>query len=300
MKLKNLFWVILSAVALSTALVSCEGEDDGRGDFTPDIPDFEGLEEITSEDFKVKVFDVLADPELKDFKGSRPVFLDFGAEWCSNCHKMHPVIEKIAGEFFGAVDAYYVTEENCPEVHQAFAAYYGLKNLSLPSYVTITEEGVVVAEPFSGLMSEDAVREIFADLAGDAPAPLPVVGIRDITNEDFDKLVFDLTTDPEMKTFLGERPVILDFGAEWCSNCHKMHPVMDAVAKQFSGKVDFYYLDDQACSNAHAAFSKLYGLQNLSLPSYVTITKDGKILEQPITGLMSSEAVTDLAESLLK
>lgn len=39
------------------------------------------------------------------------------------------------------------------------------------------------------------------------------------------------------------RPAVIDFYADWCGPCRQLSPMMDRLANEFSGKVDFYKVD---------------------------------------------------------
>lgn len=65
--------------------------------------------------------------------------------------------------------------------------------------------------------------------------------IIEISQDDFNNLIADLNN-PEWQ-FKGQRPAVVDFNAVWCGPCRKMTPILEQLAQEFSGKVDFYSIN---------------------------------------------------------
>jgi thioredoxin len=73
----------------------------------------------------------------------------------------------------------------------------------------------------------------------------------EINQDELTKAVGDLTQ--PTWTNAGKRPVVIDFNATWCGPCQKLKPVLNKLAAQYKGKVDFYSVDvdeNQALASA--------------------------------------------------
>ena len=55
-----------------------------------------------------------------EFKGNKPILIDFFATWCGPCKALSPVIDELADEYAGKVDIYKVNVDDEPELAQLF------------------------------------------------------------------------------------------------------------------------------------------------------------------------------------
>ncbi|PIR79902.1 MAG: thioredoxin [Candidatus Levybacteria bacterium CG10_big_fil_rev_8_21_14_0_10_35_13] len=104
----------------------------------------------------------------------------------------------------------------------------------------------------------------------------------------------DLTfTDQNFKQEVLEskQPVIVDFWAEWCAPCRIVSPIIDELAKEYSGKLKVGKLDVDA--NGQTAQS--YGI--MSIPS-ILMFKDGQPVKTMI-GAQSKDNYKGEIESIL-
>ena len=53
-----------------------------------------------------------------------------------------------------------------------------------------------------------------------------------VTDANFDELVLKST-----------KPALVDFWADWCSPCKQLTPILEELAQEYSGRINFFSLD---------------------------------------------------------
>ena len=75
-----------------------------------------------------------------------------------------------------------------------------------------------------------------------------------LTKAEFLKKVYNYEANPNDWKFEGSRPAIVDFYATWCGPCKVMHPILEELSKEYSGKIDIYQIDVDQEQDLAAAF----------------------------------------------
>ena len=94
-----------------------------------------------------------------------------------------------------------------------------------------------------------------------------------LNKAEFLKKVYDFEANPNDWKFEGKRPAIVDFYATWCGPCKALHPVLEELSKEYSGKVDIYQIDVDQEKELAAAF----GIR--SIPTLIPMKEEPRITQ---------------------
>lgn len=112
-----------------------------------------------------------------------------------------------------------------------------------------------------------------------------------LTKAEFLEKVANFETSPNEWKFLGDKPVVIDFYAQWCGPCKTLGPIMEEVSDEYEGKVDIYKIDTEAEPELAAAFNIR------SIPSILFVPKEGE--PQMAQGLMPKSSLKDAINTVL-
>lgn len=101
--------------------------------------------------------------------------------------------------------------------------------------------------------------------------------------------ITDATLDEVLKS---DKPVVIDFWAEWCGPCRMVGPIIDELAKAYEedviiGKVDVDNNDE---------ITSKYGIRNI--PTILFI-KNGEVVDKQV-GVAQKTALVEKIEKMLK
>ena len=86
-------------------------------------------------------------------------------------------------------------------------------------------------------------------------------------------------------------PVLVDFWAPWCGPCRMIGPIIEELAKEYSGKVKVCKLNTDECPDTAAKYS-------ISAIPTILLFKDGKLAHE-LVGLQQKEALKRHLDELL-
>ena len=112
-----------------------------------------------------------------------------------------------------------------------------------------------------------------------------------LTNEQFINRVADYRSNPGSFEFLGDKPALIDFYAEWCGPCKMLAPVLEEVSDEYAGKVDIYKIN----VDEEEELASLFSIR--SIPTLIFIEKNGTMHRSQ--GAMGKPQLKEAIESIL-
>ena len=100
-------------------------------------------------------------------------------------------------------------------------------------------------------------------------------------------------TDSNIDTFLMEdKPLVIDFGAEWCAPCRILAPIIEELAEEYKNRIDVGTCDVED----NNALATRYTIRNVPTLLFV---RGGEIVERHV-GMASAETLRSKFEALLQ
>ena len=120
----------------------------------------------------------------------------------------------------------------------------------------------------------------------------PTTKVVHITKADFLKKVYDFEKNPDEWRYLGSQPAIVDFYADWCGPCRQLSPVLDELAKEYSGKLTIYKVN----VDNERGLATFFGIR--SIPTLLFIPMKGK--PQRSLGALSKTELKGIIKDVIK
>ena len=102
----------------------------------------------------------------------------------------------------------------------------------------------------------------------------------EITDANFDELVLK-----------SDKPVMVDFCAEWCGPCRMLGPIIEEVSKDYEGKAIVGKLD----VDSNQEFAAKFGVRNIPT---VLVFKNGELVNRQV-GVSPKNVYTESIDALL-
>lgn len=112
-----------------------------------------------------------------------------------------------------------------------------------------------------------------------------------ITKADFLKKIYNYEASPNEWKYLGDKPAIIDFYADWCGPCKMIAPPLEQLAKEYAGKIDIYKVD----VDKETELAQVFGIQGIPALLYIPMTGNPQMLQ----GALPKDQLKEKIETIL-
>ena len=104
-------------------------------------------------------------------------------------------------------------------------------------------------------------------------------------------MAFTVTKENLETLLAGDKPVVIDFWAEWCGPCRMIGPVIDELAGEYNGRVVICKCD----VDENDTVAVKYGVRNIPTVLFI---KGGEVVDRQV-GAASRDALEAKVKALL-
>jgi thioredoxin len=91
-----------------------------------------------------------------------------------------------------------------------------------------------------------------------------------LTKSEFLTKVYDFEKSPNEWVYIGDKPCIVDFYADWCRPCKMIAPILEDLAKKYDGQIVVYKIN----TDQERELASFFGIQ--SIPTLLFCPMNGK------------------------
>ncbi|MBN1462653.1 MAG: thioredoxin [Paludibacteraceae bacterium] len=118
------------------------------------------------------------------------------------------------------------------------------------------------------------------------------MGTIQLNKETFLAKVMNYETNPSEWKYLGDKPCIIDFYADWCGPCKAVAPVLEDLAKEYDGKIYIYKVN----TDEQQELAQVFGIQ--SIPTIYFCPMEGE--PQMAMGALPKATIKQAIAEVLK
>lgn len=112
-----------------------------------------------------------------------------------------------------------------------------------------------------------------------------------LTKNDFLSKVTNYEKNPKEWVYLGDKPCLIDFYADWCGPCKMIAPVLEELAAEYSKEIYIYKIDTEKEQELAAVF----GIRSIPSLLFCPMNKPPQMLQ----GALPKENLKQVIDEVL-
>lgn len=111
-----------------------------------------------------------------------------------------------------------------------------------------------------------------------------------LTKADFIKKVTDYESNPGEWKYLGDKPALIDFYADWCGPCKAVAPVLEELAGEYGDQIYIYKIDTEQEQELAAVF----GIRSIPSLLFVPMNEQPQMAAGALPKVQLKEAIDQI------
>ena len=111
-----------------------------------------------------------------------------------------------------------------------------------------------------------------------------------LTKQMFLEKVMNFEKNPTEWKYLGDKPCIIDFYADWCGPCKAVAPILEQIAEEYDGKIYVYKIDTEA----EQELASVFGIQSIPTIYFCPVGGNPQIAMGALPKATIKEAIKDV------
>jgi len=112
-----------------------------------------------------------------------------------------------------------------------------------------------------------------------------------LTKSEFLKKIVDYETNADEWIYLGDKPAIIDFYADWCGPCKIIAPILEELAAEYEDQIYIYKVNTEKETELAAAF----GITTIPFLLFIPMNE----VPQAVKGAMPKTSLKEAIENVL-
>lgn len=114
--------------------------------------------------------------------------------------------------------------------------------------------------------------------------------VTNLTKADFLNKIANFETHPNEWKFLGQKPALIDFYADWCGPCKAIAPVLEELAKEYDGEIDIYKINTEA----EQELSAIFGIRSIPSLLFIPMNEQPQMAKGALPKPQLKQAIDDI------
>lgn len=111
-----------------------------------------------------------------------------------------------------------------------------------------------------------------------------------LTKKDFLEKVVNYEVNPTEWKYLGDKPAIVDFYADWCGPCKMIAPVLEELADEYKDQLYIYKIDTEQEQELAAAF----GIRSIPTLIFIPLEGNPQLVQGALPKASFKEVINDV------